>query len=41
LYNGDRGPFWELKEGRDWWTFAGVTELLSDGLPADIQEAMV
>lgn len=41
LYNGDRGPFWEIEKDRDWWTFAGVTELLSDGLPADIQEAMV
>lgn len=40
LYNGDTGPFWELKEGRGWWTFTGVTEMLSDGLPADIQEAM-
>ena len=40
LYNGDRGPFWDLEEGRDWWTFTGVTEMLSDGLPADIQEAM-
>lgn len=40
LYNGARGPFWELDEGRDWWTFTGVTEMLSDGLPADIQEAM-
>ncbi|GAB5448422.1 SIR2 family protein [Gymnodinialimonas sp.] len=40
LYNGDRGPFWALEEGRDWWTFTGVTEMLSDGLPADIQEAM-
>ncbi len=40
LYNGNRGPFWEKEGGRDWWTFGGVTEMLSDGLPADIQEAM-
>lgn len=40
LYNGNRGPFWETGAGRDWWTFGGVTEMLSDGLPIDIQEAM-
>lgn len=40
LYNGDRGPFWGLEADRDWWTFTGVTELLSEGLPLDIQEAM-
>jgi len=40
LYNGSRGPFWEKEGGRDWWTFSGVTEMLSDGLPSDIQEAM-
>ncbi|WP_316859492.1 SIR2 family protein [uncultured Cohaesibacter sp.] len=40
LYNGDRGPFWEKDGGRDWWTFDGVTGILSGGLPTDIQEAM-
>lgn len=40
LYNSDCGPFWGNDGGRDWWTFGGVTEMLSNGLPADIQEAM-
>jgi len=40
LYNGARGPYWQLADARDWWTFSGVTELLANGLPADIQEAM-
>jgi len=40
LYNGASGPHWGTSEGRSWWTFSGVTEMLSDGLPADIQEAI-
>ena len=39
LYHGSSGPFWTLGGDRSWWTFAGVTDLLSNGLPQDIQEA--
>jgi SIR2-like domain len=42
LYQGNSGPVFTLpNEKRDWWTFAGVSNLLSTGLPKDIQEAMV
>ena len=41
LYQGACGPLFKLTEGsRDWWTFAGVTRLLSQGLPGDIIEEM-
>ncbi|MBI1492690.1 SIR2 family protein [Halocynthiibacter styelae] len=40
LYRGSAGPFWEVDGGRSWWTFAGVTDLLSNGLPQDIEEAL-
>ena len=40
LHNGLSGPLWDLPNGRDWWTFAGVTKLLADGLPKDIQGAL-
>lgn len=40
LYHGDLGPFWGGENGKDWWTFSGVTELLSNGLPQDIQKAL-
>ncbi len=39
LYHGNSGPFWTVDGDRSWWTFAGVTDLLSNGLPQDIQEA--
>lgn len=39
LYHGNSGPFWAVDGDRSWWTFAGVTDLLSNGLPQDIQEA--
>lgn len=33
LYNGKNGPICQPKEGgeRDWWTFAGITNLLENG----------
>jgi len=38
LYRGKNGPEFTLPGGeRTWWTFAGVTSLLADGLPADVQ----
>ncbi len=38
LYRGDGGPFFGVADGsRAWWTFEGVTTLLKEGLPADIQ----
>lgn len=41
LYQGDQGPQFGIEgERRQWWTFAGATELFSSGLPADIQEAL-
>lgn len=40
LYRGDRGPFFGLADDvRGWWTFEGVTKLLKEGLPADMQAA--
>jgi hypothetical protein len=42
LYRGKAGPFFppEASATRDWWTFAGATSLLENGLPADIAEAI-
>ena len=41
LYHGEYGPFWDGGDAeRTWWTFSGVTELLSNGLPQEIQEAL-
>lgn len=42
IYHGQSGPVFEgLKEGGfNWWTFEGVSDLLADGLPTEIQEAM-
>ena len=40
LYQGRAGPhFPDTGSGRDWWTFGGVTRLLSGGLPEDVLEA--
>ena len=40
LYQGNTGPhFPDSGSGRDWWTFRGVTKLLSEGLPEDVLEA--
>ena len=40
LYQGRAGPhFPDTGSGRDWWTFGGVTRLLSEGLPEDVLEA--
>ena len=37
LYQGTSGPFFTATEGsRDWWTFSGVTQLFSEGMPKDI-----
>ena len=39
LYQGNSDPFFSSPCGtRDWWTFAGVTRLFSEGLPPDILE---
>lgn len=41
LYQGATGPAFALpNEKREWWTFDGVANLFSVGLPKDIQEAM-
>ena len=41
LYQGPYGPFFIAAEGsREWWTFAGVTKLFSQGLPRDVLEQM-
>jgi hypothetical protein len=41
LYQGLYGPVYSAQNGkRDWWTFAGVAKLFTEGLPEDIQEAM-
>lgn len=41
LYQGASGPFFTVPDGvRDWWTFAGVTRLFSEGLPKDILVAI-
>lgn len=43
LYRGKNGPYFPppapLVE-RDWWTFSGATNLLENGLPTDIAEAI-
>lgn len=41
LYRGNSDLNFPAPEGeRDWWTFQGVTNLLQDGLPTDIVEAI-
>lgn len=41
LYRGNSDAAFPAQKGeRDWWTFQGVTDLLQDGLPADIVEAI-
>lgn len=43
LYRGKNGPYFQpaapMME-RDWWTFSGMTNLLENGYPADIAEAI-
>ena len=39
MYQGSSEPVFGLKgEQRDWWTFGGVTKLLSEGFPGDVVE---
>ena len=42
LYRGGEGPFFSLEGGekRSWWTFSGATNLITNGLPDDISEAI-
>lgn len=41
LYRGATGPFFQSgDDSRDWWKFEGVCQLLEDGLPADVVEAL-
>jgi len=43
LYRGKGGPYFPPSVPiveRDWWTFSGATNLLENGLPADIAEAI-
>lgn len=41
LYQGASEPvFGNGENGRDWWTFAGVTRLLSEGFPKDVLEQL-
>ncbi len=42
IYRGSTDPVFPSPDdgGRDWWTFDGVTTLLNNGLPSDIQEEM-
>lgn len=41
LCQGSSQPvFGQCGDGRDWWTFAGVTKLLSQGFPADVVEQL-
>lgn len=42
IYQGSIGPVFPSPDGRkrDWWTFNGTTNLFTEGLPKDIQEAM-
>ena len=43
LYRGKDGPYFSPPaplNDRDWWTFTGATNLLENGLPADISEAI-
>ena len=43
LYQGTAGPFFKPAEGSplDWWTFSGVTQLYSQGLPKHVLEGML
>ncbi len=38
LYNGSDGPFFKAENDRDWWTFDGVANLFSTGMPNDIKD---
>lgn len=43
LYRGKSGPYFSPSApmiDRDWWTFSGATDLLENGLPPDIAEAI-
>lgn len=43
LYRGKNGPYFPPpapQNERDWWTFSGATNLLENGLPSDIVEAI-
>ena len=41
LYQGASGPFFEPTNGsRDWWTFSGVTRVISQGFPRDVLEQL-
>ncbi|TCS67201.1 SIR2 family protein [Phaeobacter sp. B1627] len=43
LYRGKNGPYFPPSAplaDRDWWTFSGATNLLENGLPDDIAEAI-
>ena len=41
LHQGSSQPvFGKCGDDRDWWTFAGVTRLLSQGFPADVVEQL-
>lgn len=40
LYHGAGGPHFSVEGERNWWSFAGVAELIATGLPKDIQEAI-
>lgn len=43
LYRGNNGPYFTQSApltDRDWWTFSGATNLLENGLPDDIAEAI-
>jgi hypothetical protein len=43
IYQGAVGPVFPAPDDgrREWWTFEGVANLFADGLPKDIQEAMI
>ena len=39
VYQGSSETVFGREEGgRDWWTFGGVTKLLSEGFPSDVVE---
>ncbi|WP_164088930.1 SIR2 family protein [Sphingorhabdus sp. YGSMI21] len=43
LYRGNSGPFFpnpDVENDRTWWTFSGATNLLENGLPDDVAEAI-
>lgn len=43
LYRGNEGPYFPPSaplSARDWWTFSGATNLMENGLPDDIAEAI-